>query len=78
LDAARHFKSNANVPQNESADASDEWGISIKFAYNYMQQGKTTNRNISQDWLELLELEEIGLKKWKGIQYKKAFGRRCS
>ena len=46
----------------------------MRAAYNKIQKGMETNRNLSQDMIE--RLEEIGFL-WQGFVYDEAFEKRC-
>ena len=46
----------------------------MRAAYNKIQKGMETNRNLSQDMIE--RLEEIGFQ-WQGFVYDEAFEKRC-
>ena len=75
LEAFKRKFGHCNIPQRYSVDPSlGSWCTSMRVAYGQIQQGKPTNRNLSQDRIE--RLEEIGFK-WKIADFDKKFEQRC-
>ena len=63
LEAFKRKFGHCNVSRNYSADPSlGRWCNRMRYVYNQIQQGKSTECNLSQDRIE--RLEEIGFK-WK-------------
>jgi len=64
-----------NVPVRYSGNPSlGQWCHKMRHVYKKIQKGMKTNYTLSQDRIE--RLEEIGFQ-WQGVDYDKAFEKRC-